>query len=296
MIMMNKIGIIGIGNWGKNLVKDFSKISNIKKCTSNGNIQNIEWLKKNYPSIEYVTNYNEIFNDNEINAVIISTPIKTHYSLVKKALLSKKHVFVEKPLCSKVSEAQELIKIAKNNNVFLFVGYVFLFNDVLKKLIQISKKEKITYLEFQWNKFGTFDEDIFLNLLSHDISIILKLFGKPKKINIQSSFGFVSKCDIVTLNVKLSQNQNCQIYLNRYSNEKQKIVKIFTEKNVYIWDDLKLYKNNKKSSDFKLIYESKLTPLEIQCKFFIQELNKSNNSFEYANLAKDVIQLIHKIK
>ena len=296
MIMMNKIGIIGIGNWGKNLVKDFSKISNIKKCTSNGNIQNIEWLKKNYPSIEYVTNYNEIFNDNEINAVIISTPIKTHYSLVKKALLSKKHVFVEKPLCSKVSEAQELIKIAKNNNVFLFVGYVFLFNDVLKKLIQISKKEKITYLEFQWNKFGTFDEDIFLNLLSHDISIILKLFGKPKKINIQSSFGFVSKCDIVTLNVKLSQNLKYQIYLNRYSNKKEKTVKIFTEKNVYLWNDLKLYKNNKKSSIFKLIYKSKLTPLEIQCKFFIQELNKSNNSFEYANLAKDVIQLIHKIK
>jgi len=296
MTVMNKIGIIGIGNWGKNLVRDFSKISNIKKCTSKGNIQNIEWLKKNYPSIEYVVNYNEIFNDKEINAVVISTPIKTHYALVKKALLSKKHVFIEKPLCSKVSEAQELIKIAKKNNVFLFVGHVFLFNEVLKKLIQISKTEKITYMEFQWNKFGTFDEDIFLNLLSHDISIILKLFGKPKKINIQSSFGFISKCDIVTLNVKLFQNLKCQIYLNRYSDEKQKIVKIFTEKNVYIWNDLKLYKNNKQSSKFKLIYESKLTPLEIECKNFIRELNKSNNSFEYANLAKEVIQVIHTIK
>ena len=296
MTRMNKIAIIGIGNWGKNLVRDFSKISDIKKCTSNGNIQNIEWLKKNYPSIDYVNNHKEIFNDEEINAVIISTPIKTHYALVKKALLSKKHVFIEKPLCSKVSEAKELIQIAKKNNVFLFVGHVFLFNEVLEKIIQISKKEKIIYIEFNWKKFGSFDEDIFLNLLSHEISIILKLFGKPKKINLQSSFGFISKCDIVTLNVKLSQNQNCQIYLNRYSNEKQKIVKIFTEKNVYIWDDLKLYKNNKKSSDFKLIYESKLTPLEIQCKFFIRELHKSNNSFEYANLAKDVIQLIHKIK
>ena len=177
-----------------------------------------------------------------------------------------------------------------------FVGHVFLFNEVLEKIIQISKKEKIIYIEFNWKKFGSFDEDIFLNLLSHEISIILKLFGKPKKINLQSSFGFISKCDIVTLNVKLPQNQNCQIYVNRYSSEKQKIVKIFTEKNVYLWNDLKLYKNNKKSSNFKLIYKSKLTPLEIQCKFFIQELNKSNNSFEYANLAKDVIQLIHKIK
>ena len=296
MSAMNKLGIIGIGNWGKNLVRDFSKISDIKKCTSRGNVQNIKWLKKNYPSIEYVSNQKEIFNDEEINAVIISTPIKTHYALVKQALLSKKHVFIEKPICSKLSDAKELIKIAKRNNLFLFVGHIFLFNEVLKKLIQISKKEKIIYTQFQWNKFGTFDEDIFLNLLSHDISIILKLFGKPKKIKVQSSFGLISKCDIVTLNLELSQNKECQIHLNRCSNNKQKLVTIFTEKNVYLWDDLKLYKNNKKSDQFKLIFESKSTPLENQCKKFIVELNKSKKSSEYANLAKDVIQVIQKLK
>jgi len=296
MSAMNKLGIIGVGNWGKNLVRDFSKISDIKKCTSRGNAQNIKWLKKNYPSIEYVSNQKEIFNDEEINAVIISTPIKTHYALVKQALLSKKHVFIEKPICSKLSDAKELIKIAKRNNLFLFVGHIFLFNEVLKKLIQISKKEKIIYTQFQWNKFGTFDEDIFLNLLSHDISIILKLFGKPKKIKVQSSFGLISKCDVVTLNLELSQNKECQIHLNRCSNNKQKLVTIFTEKNVYLWDDLKLYKNNKKSDQFKLIFESKSTPLEIQCKKFITELNKSKKSSEYANLAKDVIQVIQKLK
>ena len=296
MSAMNKLGIIGIGNWGKNLVRDFSKISDIKKCTSRGNVQNIKWLKKNYPLIEYVSNQKEIFNDEEINAVIISTPIKTHYALVKQALLSKKHVFIEKPICSKLSDAKELIKIAKRNNLFLFVGHIFLFNEVLKKLIQISKKEKIIYTQFQWNKFGTFDEDIFLNLLSHDISIILKLFGKPKKIKVQSSFGLISKCDIVTLNLELSQNKECQIHLNRCSDNKQKLVTIFTEKNVYLWDDLKLYKNNKKSDQFKLIFESKSTPLEIQCKKFITELNKSKKSSEYANLAKDVIQVIQKLK
>ena len=296
MSAMNKLGIIGVGNWGKNLVRDFSKISDIKKCTSRGNVQNIKWLKKNYPSIEYVSNQKEIFNDEEINAVIISTPLKTHYALVKQALLSKKHVFIEKPICSKLSDAKELIKIAKRNNLFLFVGHIFLFNEVLKKLIQISKKEKIIYTQFQWNKFGTFDEDIFLNLLSHDISIILKLFGKPKKIKVQSSFGLISKCDVVTLNLELSQNKECQIHLNRCSDNKQKLVTIFTEKNVYLWDDLKLYKNNKKSDQFKLIFESKSTPLEIQCKKFITELNKSKKSSEYANLAKDVIQVIQKLK
>ena len=173
------LGVIGIGNWGKNLVRDFSKYANIGKCTSSGNPKNIRWIKKNYPSIEYVSEKKEIFNDDKINTVVISTPIKTHYSIIKKALLAKKHVFVEKPLCTNVSEANELLKIAKRNNLLLFVGHVFIFNEIFAKILQISRKEKIQFIYFQWNKFGTFDEDIFLNLLSHDISIALKLFGKP---------------------------------------------------------------------------------------------------------------------
>ena len=296
MSAVNKLGVIGIGNWGKNLIRDFSKISNIKKCTSMGNPENISWLKKNHPSIKYVQNKKEIFDDDEINAVIISTPIRTHYSLVKQALLSKKHVFIEKPLCTKLSDAKELIKIAKRKNLLLFVGHVFLFNEVLKEIIKISKKEKILYIQFQWEKFGTFDDDIFLDLLSHDLSIILKLFGKPKKSKILSSFGFISKCDLLTLKLELPQNQKCQIQLNRFSDNKQKLVTIFTQKNVYLWDDLKLYKNNKKLNNFKLIFKSKLSPLENESKKFLIELNKTKKSSEYANLAKDVIQVIQKIK
>ena len=187
---MKKLGIIGIGNWGKNLVRDVSKISCVKKCSSRGDSKNISWLKKNYPSIQYTSDSKEIFADKEIDAVIIATPINTHYNLVKKALLSKKHVFVEKPISSTLSKAEELIKIAKKNNLLLFVGQIFIFNEILKKIVQISKRENITHVNFVWNKFGTFDEDIFLNLVSHDLSIILTLFGKPKKIKLVSAFGF----------------------------------------------------------------------------------------------------------
>jgi len=290
------LGIVGIGTWGKNLVRDFSKYANIEKCTSSGNSENIRWMKKNYPTIEYVSDQKIFFNDDKFNAVIISTPIKTHYSLIKKALLAKKHVFVEKPLCTNVSDANELIKIAKRNNLLLFVGHIFLFNEILKKIIQISKKEKINFAYFQWNKFGTFDEDIFLNLLSHDISIILKLFGKPKKTKLVTSFGVISKCDILTLNLEFQKNKKCQIYLNRHSSTKQKFISILTKKNIYFWDDSKLYKYNKKSGNSKLIFKSKLTPLENECKKFINELVMPQISFDNANLAKDVIQVIQKLK
>ncbi len=296
MFRRKNLAIIGIGYWGKNLVRDFSKYSNIKKCTSNGNSQNIRWLKKNYPSIQYVNTQKEIFSDPEIDAIIISTPIKTHYNLIKKALLSKKHVFVEKPICSNLSDAQQLIKLAKRNNLLLFVGHIFVFNEILKKLLKIAEKEKITFINFDWQKYGTFDEDIFLNLLSHDISILLKLFGKPQKLELLSSYGIISKCDIFTLNITFSKKRKCQIHINRYSNKKEKLVTIFTEKNVYLWNDRKLYKNNKKANVFKLIFESKITPLEIECKTFITRLQESKKSLEYATLAKDVIQVIKKLK
>ena len=296
MSEMKKLGIIGIGNWGKNLVRELSKIHCIKKCSSNGNLKNIRWLKKNYPSIQYVSDSKEIFADKEINAIIIATPINTHYKLVKKALLSKKHVFVEKPISTNLSEAEELIEIAKKNNLLLFVGHIFIFNEIFKKLIQISNRENITHLNFLWNKFGTFDEDIFLNLISHDLSIILALFGKPKKIKLINKFGVISKCDVVTLILELPNKKTCQIHVNRCSNHKQKHVTIFTQKNIYIWDDLSLFKNNKKTNSFKLVFQSKYTPLEIECKEFVKKLNETNKSFEFANIAKDVIQVIQKLK
>ena len=296
MSEMKKLGIIGIGNWGKNLVRELSKIHCIKKCSSNGNLKNIRWLKKNYPSIQYVSDSKEIFADKEINAVIIATPINTHYKLAKKALLSKKHVFVEKPISTNLSEAEELIEIAKKNNLLLFVGHIFIFNEIFKKLIQISNRENITHLNFLWNKFGTFDEDIFLNLISHDLSIILALFGKPKKIKLINKFGVISKCDVVTLILELPNKKTCQIHVNRCSNHKQKYVTIFTQKNIYVWDDLSLFKNNKKTNSFKLVFQSKYTPLEIECKEFVKKLNETNISSEFANIAKDVIQVIQKLK
>ncbi len=296
MSEMKKLGIIGIGNWGKNLVRELSKIHCIKKCSSNGNLKNIRWLKKNYPSIQYVSDPKEIFADKEINAVIIATPINTHYKIVKKALLSKKHVFVEKPISTNLSEAEELIEIAKKNNLLLFVGHIFIFNEIFKKLIQISNRENITHLNFLWNKFGTFDEDIFLNLVSHDLSIILALFGKPKKIKLINKFGVISKCDVVTLILELPNKKTCQIHVNRCSSHKQKHVTIFTQKNIYIWDDLSLFKNNKKTNSFKLVFQSKYTPLEIECKEFVKKLNETNISSEFANIAKDVIQVIQKLK
>ena len=136
---MNQIAIVGIGRWGKNLIREFSKLSKVKFCLTTGNKENLKWLKKNYPDVIHTTHISDILNDQTIDAVVIATPIKTHYSLVKKSLESKKHVFVEKPLAKSTPEINDLIKIAKKNERTLFVGHIFLYNEIFKKLKHILK-------------------------------------------------------------------------------------------------------------------------------------------------------------
>ena len=180
---MKKIAIIGLGKWGKNLLREFSNVSCVTKCHTRGNQKNISWLRRNYPKVVHTTSIRDILTDKNIDAVAISTPINSHFKIAKNALESGKHVFVEKPMASSVIEAKQLIKIAKSKNLNLFVGHVFLYNEIFKKIKKIDKQESITYAHFAWKKFGTFDEDIFKNLLSHDISLILALFGSPNRIS-----------------------------------------------------------------------------------------------------------------
>ena len=204
---MNQIAIIGIGRWGKNLIREFSKISKVKFCLTTGNKENLKWLKKNYPDVIHTTRISDVLNDSSIDAVIIATPIKTHYLLVKKILESKKHVFIEKPLAKKSSEINNLIKIAKKNKKTLFVGHVFLHNEIFKKLKLILKTESIKHAIFEWKKLGTFDEDIFENLLSHDLSLNLELFGIPKKVKLIRKRGLLTPIDDFTLELYFTKTQ-----------------------------------------------------------------------------------------
>jgi predicted dehydrogenase len=292
---MNQIAIIGIGRWGKNLIREFSKISKVKFCLTTGNKENLKWLKKNYPDVIHTTKISDILNDPSIDAVIIATPIKTHYLLVKKTLESKKHVFIEKPLAKKSSEINNLIKIARKNKQTLFVGHVFLYNEIFKKLKLILKTESIKHAIFEWKKLGTFDEDIFENLLSHDLSLNLELFGIPKKIKLIRKRGLLTPIDDFTLELYFTKTQTSEITIDRTAHYKKKTIMIITKKNSYIWDDNQLLKFNKGTESYKIIFQTKNTPLYLECKEFIKQINAKQSSIDSAILASKISNLISQI-
>src|SRR3989344_1547489 len=112
-----KIGIVGAGYWGPNLVRNFSRVEKINRIVlCDINVGRLNQVKKTYPEIEITDNYDDLINNPEIIAIAIATkPISTHYTLAKKAIENGKHVFMEKPMTASSKEAEELISLAKKH-------------------------------------------------------------------------------------------------------------------------------------------------------------------------------------
>ena len=187
--MSVNIGIIGCGYWGPNLVRNFTKISDSKVIfVSDLDQSRLNYIKKLFPNLEVVRDYKKILENKNIDAIAIATPISTHFQIARDALSCKKHVLVEKPITKSLSEARQLIEIAKKNNRVLMVGHTFQYNQAVRKLRDIIKKGelgKVLYAYTTRVNLGLFQDDINViwDLCPHDISILNYLFDSiPKSV------------------------------------------------------------------------------------------------------------------
>ncbi len=285
------IGIIGVGKWGKNLLKTFHDIPdvNVKRCS---NKHDVGWLEKTYPEIISTLNYNDILSDPDIDAVIISVPHSYLYQVTKDSILSGKHVFVEKPMASTYQEASDLISLKRECQV-LFIGYRFAYDPIYKMLIDILKDDPATNIEFNWNKFGTFGNDIFLNLASHEISLALLFFDDFPISTVLKE----SSSDSCTFKLKFSDNRFARISINRLYPKTNKTVKILTaSRRLLYWIDNCLYELDRHNNQYKVVYMTYSNNLEDECSAFISSVRNNTESDTNCILAYDVLRVISRIK
>src|SRR5690349_10548343 len=132
------IGVIGYGYWGPNIVRNFFSTDNCRiKYVADERSERLTLLGKNFPSITGLNKAGDIFNDNTIDAVVIATPVFTHFDLAKKALEKGKHVLIEKPLASTVAESEELINLAEQKGLTLMVDHTFLYTGAVQKMKEL---------------------------------------------------------------------------------------------------------------------------------------------------------------
>ena len=187
---MVKIGLIGFGYWGPNLVRNFSSQKDGKVIVlAEARVERHVQIAKIYPDILICTNSSDLINNVEIDAVVIATPVFSHYSLAKEALLAGKHVLLEKPMTSSVDESKELIDIAKSKNLVLMVDHTFLYTGAvqkMKELIDQKQLGKLHYFDSTRINLGLFQPDVNVlwDLAPHDISILNYLVNnKPYSVN-----------------------------------------------------------------------------------------------------------------
>lgn len=247
---MNTINfaIVGVGYWGPNYVRLLSNTKNVSlRSVCDLKQANLDKIQSSFPSVHTTTNLDEVVNDEAIDAVIVCTPLKSHFGIVKKMLEARKHVLCEKPMTYTSSESKELIDIAEKNGVKLAVGQIFEYNSCVqytKRMIDEKVLGDVMYLHFKRTGLGPIRQDInaMWDLASHDISIALNLL-ETNPISV-CAFGqtYIQQGveDVVFINLEFPDKVIANIHVSWLDPCKVRTATVVGTQKMLVFDDLSL--------------------------------------------------------
>lgn len=172
------VGVIGCGYWGPNLVRNFTENERSQllwMCDTNA--ERLAHLGRRYPFAQTAIDYRKLLADARLDAVVIATPVATHYSFAKAALEAGKHVLIEKPFTTSVREAEELTELAERRGLTLMVDHTFVYTGAIRKIKEIVRGGELgdlLYFDSVRINLGLFQSDINVvwDLAPHDLSIM----------------------------------------------------------------------------------------------------------------------------
>lgn len=304
------IGIIGCGHWGPNFIRNFSQINRVLvKYACDLNPERLRHIKKIYPTSITTQDYKQIIKDKEITAVIIATPANTHYRLARESILNKKHALVEKPIATNLTEAAELISIAKDNKVVLMVGHTFKFNPGINKLRRLIKRGglgRIYYIYSRRTNLGPLRKDVnaMWDLAPHDISIVSYLLdSQPIDVTARGKIFLEHNLeDVAFITLTYPKSVFVHIHVSWLDPRKVREIIVVGSKKMAIFDDLsieepiKIYDKSIVKRRFKQDYDTfeefqmiikdgrtssplvlQREPLKVECLHFIDCVRKGSS-------------------
>ncbi len=243
---MHKVGVIGCGYWGPNLIRNFVQMSRTDvKIVADLDESRLEHMKKLYPAIETTKDFNDMLVDPEIEIIAVATPVHTHFRFASAALSANKHVFVEKPIAASVEEANDLIVMAEKYQRKLMVGHTFLYTSAVRKMKEIidsGELGEIFYINSQRLNLGLFQQDINVvwDLAPHDISIILFLLEEdPKSVNVVGAPHINNAIqDVAVLSMRFGGNRIAFIQTSWLDPDKIRKMTIVGSKKMMVYNDV----------------------------------------------------------
>jgi len=237
---------IGVGYWGPNLLRNLSasKRCDVKTVVDLAS-ERQEYVRRLYPSIRTTDNVDSVLEDPDVSAVIIATPVATHFDLATRALTAGKHILVEKPLATSVREVEEIAALAEKNDLVAMVGHTFLFSPpvrCVKKLIDTGTLGDVRYIYSQRLNLGRLrsDVDALWNFAPHDISIIQYWLDEPTPLSVvRHGAAYIQDAvaDVVFLNIMYPNNVMANIHVSWLDPRRVRSMTVVGAKRMVVYDD-----------------------------------------------------------
>ncbi|MFB0516672.1 MAG: Gfo/Idh/MocA family protein [Candidatus Neomarinimicrobiota bacterium] len=238
-----QVAVIGSGYWGKNLVRNFYQLNALRWiCDTSREL--LKAMGQIYPGAQLTTRYQDVLEDDQVQAVVIATSPALHFSQAKEALIRGKHVFVEKPLALGYQEGKELVELADRQGLILLAGHILEYHPAVTHLKEIIRQGELGQLWYIYSnrlnlgKVRT-EENILWSFAPHDISVILHLAGIEPEIVHASGGSYLQAAiaDVTVTNLVFKGGLKAHVFVSWLHPYKEQKLVVIGDRKMAVFDD-----------------------------------------------------------
>ena len=241
-----RVGVVGLGYWGPNLARNFDDLGHLAwVCAVDENRRERAAIR--HPQARLTDEYGELLADGDLDAVVIATPVPTHYELSRQALLAGKHVLVEKPPALRGEEMDELCALAAESGLVLMPGHLLLYHPAvrkLKQLVEAGELGDVLYVYGNRQNLGKIrqDENALWSLGVHDLSVILYLIGEEPAEVWAHGNAFLTPGieDVVFCYLRFPSGRMAHMHLSWLDPHKRRMLTVVGTERMVVFDDMEL--------------------------------------------------------
>ncbi|MBA2385285.1 MAG: Gfo/Idh/MocA family oxidoreductase, partial [Actinobacteria bacterium] len=243
---MTRVGLTGLGYWGPNLARNFDVLAELAWLCDVDEERRRAFADR-YPAARLTAEFNELLADPALDAVVIATPVPTHYELARRALEAGKHVLVEKPPAMKGAEMDELVRLADERDLVLMPGHLLLYHPGVRKLKDLVDEGDLgevlcVYTNRQNLGIVRTNENALWSLGVHDLSVILWLIGEEPEEAVAYGRDFLTDGveDVVFCYLRFPSGKIAHMHLSWLDPHKMRKMTVVGREKMVVFDDMEL--------------------------------------------------------
>jgi len=241
-----RVGQAGLGAWGSNLARNVDELADLAWLCDTDEATH-EHARKRFPGSQVTGSFDELLADDDLEAVVVATPVPTHYALAKRALEAGKHVFVEKPPAMRAAEMEELVAIATERGLVLMPGHLLLYHPGIRKvkaLVDAGELGDVLCIYGNRQNLGKIrkDENALWSLGVHDLSVILYLIGEEPSEAWAHGNAFLNPGveDVVFCYLRFPSGKIAHMHLSWLDPHKMRKITVVGRDKMVVFDDMEL--------------------------------------------------------